>query len=341
MAIVQNSKHSTQSVVGASNPRLTTSGPSTNAFTLLARGTKRALKWARRDHPDYENTSKRGYAVQQMYPRIFYAFSDVIVFVLTNARYELFTSMTSFSLTLENRTLEDVVEKLLNWADSNYARSTNLPTKPHAIIALNKSDHSTPEYQWDPVNATASLLTSTSAQINKNPTFRKYVAKWKHANVHVRDMNDLLRCYYSTVKVVRLPDKSRLQRMHDQRKELDRVIQECCNDTMEVKTERRMLPDVDEFGLYLSLAFDHFSESLDTPFDYVEASLKHRPPPESFADNLKVFVSKVAARKSETDVSQLFDFLAPFVASCLILDSSRKQRIGMTHYLHICFSVPC
>lgn len=86
MAIVKDSKHSSPKSAGPPNPRSTTNSPSTNAFTLLARGTKRALKWARRDHPDYENTSKRGYAVQQMYPRIFYAFSDVIVFVLTNAR---------------------------------------------------------------------------------------------------------------------------------------------------------------------------------------------------------------------------------------------------------------
>ena len=52
----------------------------------LARGTKRKLKWARRDSPEYEIKSKRGYAVTQMYPRVFYAFSDVIVFVLVNQR---------------------------------------------------------------------------------------------------------------------------------------------------------------------------------------------------------------------------------------------------------------
>lgn len=152
-------------------------------------------------------------------------------------------------------------------------------------------------------------------------------------------MNDLLRCYYSTVKVVRLPEKSRLQRMHDQRKELHQAIQECCNETMEAKKDRKMLPDVDAFGLYLSLAFDHFSESLDTPFDYVEASLKHRPPPETFADNFKVFVKMVADRTSEKKVSHLFDFLTPFVASCLILDSSRKQRIGKTHLIPSSFGV--
>lgn len=63
-----------------------TAGASKNAMRSLARGTKRALKWAQRNNPDYEKTSKRSYAVSEMYPRIFYAFSDVIVFVLTNPK---------------------------------------------------------------------------------------------------------------------------------------------------------------------------------------------------------------------------------------------------------------
>jgi hypothetical protein len=44
------------------------------------------LKWANRNSPDYEKTSKRGFAVSEMYPRIFYAFSDVVVYVLNNPK---------------------------------------------------------------------------------------------------------------------------------------------------------------------------------------------------------------------------------------------------------------
>lgn len=235
---------------------------------------------------------------------------------------------------------------LLNWANANYMRTTNFPTKPHAIIALNKSDHSTPEHSWDEVTATASLLKSANAQIDKNSTFIKYVDMWKASNTRIRDMDDLLRRYYSTVKVVRLPDKCRLQRMHQQRQALYEVIQKCCDDTMDVEKDRNMLPDVEEFGLYLSLAFDHFSESLDVPFDYVEASLKHQPPPLTFIDSMLVFIRMIAQEAKPAHDSNpqlqatevLFDLLTPFVASCLMLDSSRKQHIGNVHtlasYLH-------
>lgn len=56
------------------------------AMRKLSQSTKRLLKWASHDSKSYETTSKRGYAVSEMYPRIFYAFSDVIVFVLDNPK---------------------------------------------------------------------------------------------------------------------------------------------------------------------------------------------------------------------------------------------------------------
>ena len=56
------------------------------ALRKVARATMRHIRWAKRDSDSYEQTSKRGYAVAEMFPRIFYAFSDVIVFVLNNPK---------------------------------------------------------------------------------------------------------------------------------------------------------------------------------------------------------------------------------------------------------------
>lgn len=59
-----------------------------------------------------------------------------------------------------------------------------------------------------------------------------------------------------------------------------------------------MLSDVDECEMFLSLAFDHFSESLDTPFDLVKASLKISPPPENFMGNVYRFLLSVEGKKT-------------------------------------------
>jgi hypothetical protein len=71
---------------GEHSQETTAGGMLSNPFHGLARGTKRALKWANRNSPDYEKTSKRGFAISEMYPRIFYAFSDVVVYVLNNPK---------------------------------------------------------------------------------------------------------------------------------------------------------------------------------------------------------------------------------------------------------------
>lgn len=158
----------------------------------------------------------------------------------------------------------------------------------------------------------------------------KYKKLWETARFQIDDMNDLLRCYYSTVNVVRIPEKNRYGLLHNQEKVLYNIILDCCNRSSETKEGKRMLADVDEFGLYLSMAFDHFSESLDVPFDFVKACLQHNPPPETMVDNMWYFTKLVHRqnRSLKGQISQLFDLLTPMIASCILLDSYRKRIIG-------------
>ncbi|KAM3087081.1 hypothetical protein ACMFMG_001191 [Clarireedia jacksonii] len=284
----------------------------TNPVSRIVHFTQRALLWASRNALGYETTGKRQYAVAEMYPRIFHVFSDVVVFVLNNPK-----------------TMEDVVEKLLSWADSNYSASINLPSKPHAVIVLNKSSSSTPNDQWSRHRATEDFFKSMNPQIMKNKTFEGYVAKWAKSSVPITSMKELFDCYYSSIDVVRIPDKSRYQLLHDQRDVLREVILNCCGKSYNKKEKRKMLPDVDQFQLYLSLAFDHFSNSLDTPFDYVKASLQHRPPPENLADNVLLFAVLFGEQcHLDGKITKLFNKITNLVASCIMLDSIRKQRLG-------------
>ena len=298
---------------------------------LSTRGKKRILKWAQRNAQGSEETSKRTFAVKEMYPQVFYAFSDVVVFVLTQPRYERTPCPTLLSVRSlhHSRTLEVVVEELLKWADKNYKGSANLPSKPHVIIAINKCEPATPPEQWNIHSATAQLLSATNSQIRKNPTFAKYVRIWEDKDFEIDDMRDLLRCYYSSVSVVRIPHKSRYNQLSEQRIKLYDLIVDCCERSTQAKISKRMLPDVDQFGEYLSLAFDHFAESLDEPFDFVRASLKTYPPPETFYSNLWNFIKQVNIWiNNRGDIQAIFELIKPMVASCIMLDSARSERIG-------------
>jgi hypothetical protein len=201
------------------------------------------------------------------------------------------------------------------------------------IIALNKSDNQTPEDQWDPANATAKLLNSAQAQIKKNATFRKYVDYWndKDDHYHVATMQDLLKRYYATVDVIRLPLKSRYELLNQQRKRLQDLISTRCESSYESKAKRQMSLNADEFGLYLNLALTHFSESLELPFDFMKAWSMYRPTPETLSECITSLAVEIGGEQNIWALPQrLFKILTPFVASCLLLDAARQARIGMS-----------
>jgi hypothetical protein len=63
-------------------------------FLLAQYSPKREILWA-----DSPSTRSRAFAVSHLYPRLLYTFSDTIVYVLKNARYEFLQSAEG-SLTL-------------------------------------------------------------------------------------------------------------------------------------------------------------------------------------------------------------------------------------------------
>lgn len=222
-----------------------------------------------------------------------------------------------------------MVEKLIKWADANHASSMNMPCKPHAIIAINKSQNSSTGEYWLPEYTTKQFFKSLSNQLTKNSTFRDYVEKWRIQGAPIHDMEELFSRYYWTTTVVRLPEKSRYELMHQQRDALRDVINDCCQRSFHKRKDVSILPDVDEFGMYLSLAFDHFSQTLKEPFDYVKASIQYRPPPDTLEGNLFEFVHLVAeSLDCEGDIERIFSTITKIVASYFILDSARKQRMG-------------
>ncbi len=80
---------------GVMSPAKKATPARSNRLHRIKQGTKHALKWASREHENFEEVSKRGYTVAEMYPRIFYAFSDVIVWVLETPRSVLSRNLLS------------------------------------------------------------------------------------------------------------------------------------------------------------------------------------------------------------------------------------------------------
>ncbi|KAF2689243.1 hypothetical protein K458DRAFT_357870 [Lentithecium fluviatile CBS 122367] len=281
---------------------------SDTTFSRLTPGRTRQLEWA--SSPDKQ---AREYAVKQMYPRILYTFSDVVVFVLRNAR------------TFESSVLKPLVE----WGVSSLEKSINQPTRPHAIIVLNDTDLGVPAEEWNVSCATRSLLAANESCLHplSGPQFFTQLAnQWKAMGKRIDGILDLLKCYYSTFKVVRIPTKGRYQLMHDQVRKLHDMIERSCDASFETKKQARMLSSSEELHVYLQSAFDHYAQTLDRPFNFVEISLRNNPIPDNFGGHILQLALAVQAHGRRRSGRWIFGNICSLVASSMMLDFARHRK---------------
>ena len=228
----------------------------------------RPIEWAHT-----EEQRQREYTVTALYPRLLYTFSDCVVFVLRNPK------------TFQSA----VLTKLLDWGVSALEKSINQPALPHCVVAVNGTDPSVDEREWDINFATQSLLSSVKGaldQIEGVPRFRELAEHWRSLGKHIYTVEDLILRYYSSFKVVRIPSKPRYMTINEQIDKLHNVIKFNCEESFRTKRRARMLTNADELNVYLQSGFDHFTTHLNVPFNFMQISLLRNPIPNDFGTRL-------------------------------------------------------
>ncbi|KAI1362066.1 FabD/lysophospholipase-like protein [Xylaria arbuscula] len=256
------------------------------------------------------------YAVTQLYPRLLYTFSDVVVFVMRNAR--------SFEST--------VLEKLLDWGSSSTDKSLNQPTLPHAIIVLNATEN-VDEKEWDVRTATDLLLESIRDAIFREPRFEEHANVFRQTGRRINTTKDLLECYYASITIIRIPTRGRYMLIDKQINKLYGIVNKKCQASLLTKKRVRMLATAERLQIYLQAAYDHFSNDLDTPFDFVKEALKHNPIPRDLGGNILTLALSIKLNCENTmrnNIIQIFDRMVPMISSCIMLDSVRQNLMGTT-----------
>ncbi|KAK6502557.1 hypothetical protein TWF506_003137 [Arthrobotrys conoides] len=289
---------------------------------------RRELRWATDDA-----TKRREFIVSELYPRILFTFSDVVVFVLR-----------------ETNKLENAIERLLIWATAALEKSSNQPVLPHAIIALNSLPNEAPDVFWSSDTATKRVLDEANIEFSENPKFKPFIKHWRERGKRVGTVRELLKLYYDRTSVVGIPKKGRSTLMQKQVSQLYLEIKAGVMRSHGLKLERRMLMNSMALQFHLQSAYDHFANSLSTPFDFVKSTFAHSPIPPDFSGSiLKLILSvrKQVPRRIELgrlvagQMEVLFGNVASMVASCILLDISRQQYLGSTsrlfsEYKHAC-----
>ncbi len=224
-----------------------------------------------------------------------------------------------------------VLEKLLDWASASIEKSLNQPALPHVIIALNATDLKIDEKQWDTKEATRILMSDIEGAISRVPRFGEYALMWRNAGRSIRTTKDLLECYYSSVTVVRIPTHGRYMLINEQIGKLHNEIRQSCEASYWTKKRVRMLSNDEKLQVYLQSAFDHFSQNLDIPFDFVKEAVKNNPIPRDFGGNILKLAIAVKDNNrfvNQYDGPKIFTELSHMVASCLMLNSARQSLLG-------------
>ena len=180
----------------------------------------------------------------------------------------------------------------------------------------------------------------------------KLMKHWDLPEKPVRNLRDLLLCYYSSIRVVYVPDDGQYLKMEDQVGRLYGEIQSACLSSYNSKKKARMRMNADELDELFQAAFEHFSKSLESPFDMIEAARKNTSIPRDFAGNItKVAVTlRDTLQKSQSkdgkrsgkqpaeqhdhrriNMRQIFEPLSLMVASCIFLECSRGNWKGKDH----------
>lgn len=258
------------------------------------------------------------------------------VLFLSYEPYCLF-SLQRVSLILYRTFESAVMPNLISWASTSFEKSLNQPALPHIIIALNATDTAIDESQWDTKQSTETFFSDVQDAVLHTPMLQEFAQKWQALGSVVNTTKDLLECYYSSITVMRIPNKERYMLMHQQVGKLHNEIVTRCNQSHHMKAKVRMLPNSDDLQLYLQAGFDHFSQvkKPNITFDFIEQALRINPIPLNFGGNILKLAIAMKDDPSEPDPSEIFvDGLSLMVASCILLDTARHRRLGKQQISH-------
>jgi hypothetical protein len=142
----------------------------------------------------------------------------------------------------------------------------------------------------------------------------------------VRTLEDLVRCYYSGIKIVCIPDME----SHDAASVIERYqklrqeIHNAAKTTKKARKKAHLLMNSDELGVYFGYAFDHFSKHALGPFNFLAAAFHRQPVNATFKTHIIKAASCLLETRSFDTAAELFRTLSPLIASSILLEVCRK-----------------
>ncbi|KAH8809385.1 hypothetical protein F5884DRAFT_858885 [Xylogone sp. PMI_703] len=264
-----------------------------NTFDKTMRFMKRNLTWS-------DSNIDRSKAVEELFPRLVYNISDVVVYVVDEGNF---------------KSMGKVLEKLVKWSQKAEISSVNRMSLPSLIILINKCDLDRAK-EWRPDETTDQILKENAYLMDMNKTIKNRRDELANFNLPHKSIKDILSNSYAAVKFLRLPIAKNISRLRSQFQELYAMKQ---------------LHNV------YQLTFDHFSKSTTSPFNFMEAFFTVHPSPADLWSNFRgLLQATFEAVKPENQASshqlftnELMEAVVSLICSGIAIDSHRSQVPGI------------
>ncbi|XTI90368.1 FabD/lysophospholipase-like protein [Cenococcum geophilum] len=279
--------------------------PITSSYERIQKSSPRKIAW--NEVPD-----DREFWSAKFYPRILYAFSDVVVFVIHHSNA---------------KKIEEVAKRLIVWAFEVLEKAINQPVLPSAVIAINQVPLDSHPDLWRVGPRTQQVMDQLE-KASLTREFDVYDKFWIDRGFRFENLKSLLDSQYAGIKVVSIPEKGDPVQLSEQIKALGEEITKACSDTQSKKRHLGTRRDASKLELFLGRAFDHFVKSSDKPFDFVQAFFEINPIVDDDRFTTGIFRLAAAVRNMhrELQCSKVWCKIGDFVLSCIILWASRSER---------------
>lgn len=151
--------------------------------------------------------------------------------------------------------------------------------------------------------------------------------KWRQNDRKIKSLQDLLLCYFSGFRVVCIPDYTqRPDLLCDQYNALYEEIETASRKAQVHRKKVDLWLTGMQKAQYFEMAFNHFSESPDKPFDFIEAAFLTTPVGSDFTSHVLQFMLAVNRGSKYKSLSEFLQDVARHIATCILLDIYRTGR---------------
>lgn len=258
----------------------------------------------------YAGDSKTS-AVEELYSRFLYAFSDVVCFV-----------------TKSEQTITMDFQRLLEWASRGLQTSVNQTQKRTLIIILNARQDHDPDLMNETV-AEERIFNSVGKVWLNSDSLNKIVDETNRPSTpisdHIRNTKDFLYKYFPFIKVCYVPLQVNIHsdEVESQYRLLRKQLTEGSAIASSARERTWLHFNIQDLSRLYSVAFEHYATS-QTPLDFYHATRKDNPNPKNMTDHIMNLLRHV----DQTGDSKLLHGFPKVVASTLLNDALRADSFS-------------